>query len=155
LHKLLEPFEAYLPLSFRTFSFTAMPAIKKTAASTKSSATKPAAAKAKTGAKKAAPSTSLIKRASTPTVVIAHPITPSAAMVPKKATAKKTNVSATSTRTSNPRTSTATITKITRNIVGFYLTEEIETRRTTRSDNKSSEKLKAKYAELKTKIKSR
>lgn len=134
-----------------------MATIKKTTPSAKSSATKTVATtKPKAGVKKPAASTGVAKK-SPSVAVVAQPVTPKKVAAPKKTTApKKATVakkaaSVSVSRTSNPRTNTVTIKKITRNIVGFYMTEDIEIRRATRSDNVSTEKLKAKYAELKAK----
>ena len=135
-----------------------MPTVKKPASTTAKAAKATSSAKPKASSKKPTASTVVAKVkksvALTP-VVGAKPMAAKAGAAPKKATAKKTIAGASFTQTTNPRTSTATIKKITRNIVGFYMTEDIEIRRITRSDNMSNEKLKAKYAQLKTKIKSR
>ena len=131
-----------------------MPTAKKTATNTKSSAAKAAnSPKSKTAVKKTPTSTGVAKKSSTN--LIAKSVGPKTGASPKKVTAKNTVVKASVARTTNPRTSTVTIKKITRNIVGFYLTEDIETMRVKHSDNSTNEKLKAKYAELKTKINNR
>lgn len=127
-----------------------MPTAKKPATSTKPGAAKTATTKGKTGAKKPTALAAVARRPPATTTVVAKPVAPKAGAAPKKTTA-----SVSVTRTSNPRASSVTVKKITRNIVGFYMTEDIEIRRATRSDNMSSEKLKAKYAQLKTKIKAR
>ena len=74
---------------------------------------------------------------------------------PKKATVKKTAASTTASRASNPRTNSVTTKTISRNIVGFYMTENIEIRRATQSDNMTNDRLKVKYAQLKKQIKAR
>ncbi|UOQ99186.1 hypothetical protein MUN81_06740 [Hymenobacter sp. 5317J-9] len=128
-----------------------MPTSKKPASSTKSSAAK-ASAKPKASTKKPAASTAVARQKPT-AVTVAKPVAPMSPAA-KKASLNKTTVGVSVSRTSNPRTNTVTITKITRNIVQFHMTEDIEIRRVTKSDNVSKEKLKAKYASLKAKVKS-
>ncbi|MBF9219978.1 hypothetical protein [Hymenobacter ruricola] len=127
-----------------------MPTSKKPASSTKSSAAK-ASAKSKASTKKPAASTA-VARQKPAAVAVAKPVA-SISPAAKKASLSKTVVDVSESRTSNPRTNTVTITKITRNIVQFHMTEDIEIRRVTKSDNVSKEKLKAKYANLKAKVK--
>jgi hypothetical protein len=132
-----------------------MPTAKKTASTPKASATKAAvSAKPKTVAKKATTSTAVAKKTPVATVV-SKPVAPKKPAASKKATVEKKAASVSISRTSNPSSNTVTIKKITRNIVGFYMTEDIEIRRVTKSDNMTSEKLKAKYAQLKAKAKAK
>lgn len=123
---------------------------KKPASNTKSSAAK-ATPKPKASTKKPAASTALVRQKPA-AVVVAKPVAPKSPAA-KKASLNKTTASVSVSRTSSPRTNTVTITKITRNIVQFHMTEDIEIRRVTKSDNVSKEKLKAKYANLKAKAK--
>lgn len=142
-----------MPVSNKSAKSAKPSTASNTTASTKKTAAKKAVpAKPNTSAKKATPSQKLMF----PAVIVATPVAASKKIAaPKKAVQKAKTASISITRTTNPRTNSVTIKKITRNIVGFYMTEDIEIRRATRSDNMSSEKLKAKYAELKTKVKLR
>ncbi|MGI4871947.1 MAG: hypothetical protein ACRYFX_12315 [Janthinobacterium lividum] len=127
-----------------------MPISKKPASNTKSSAAK-TTPKPKASTRKPAASTAVVRQKPA-AIVVAKPVT-SKSPAAKKASLNKTTASVSVSRTSSPRTNTVTITKITRNIVQFHMTEDIEIRRVTKSDNVSKEKLKAKYANLKAKAK--
>ena len=105
----------------------------------------------KASAKNTAASTAVVRQKPAAAVVARTFVSKPAAA--KKASLNNTTASVSVSRASNPRSNTVTITKITRNIVQFHMTEDIEIRRVTKSDNISKEKLKAKYANLKAKVK--
>lgn len=142
-----------MPVSTKSAKSAKPRAAGDTTASPKKTVKKTTApAKPNTSAKKATPA----RKPTLPAVTVATPVpTPKKVAAPRKAVQQAKTASVSVTRTTNPRTNSVTIKKITRNIVGFYMTEDIEIRRATRSDNMSSEKLKAKYAELKNKVKLR
>lgn len=74
---------------------------------------------------------------------------------PKKKLSAVSGAKLTVSRASDSKLDSVTIKKISRNIIGFYMTEDLEVTRATQSDNMSIDKLKAKYAQLKAKAKSR